>query len=181
MSKAFLIEVGEKPVTLGKNIYGRGGKYEVEEHVARELVSRGKAKVIKGKLPRTDPDDMSKIDNEVFLKRIKQNATAILGILSEEASRSGAPENPVETTSTEEPTEETSTETAKETEDSEDDEEDESDSDDIPESFPGREVLAKNNITKLSQIPTTKDELMQLDQMTGRVANQIGVKLSENK
>jgi hypothetical protein len=50
---------------------------------------------------------------------------------------------------------------------------------DIPEEFPGREVLIAAGITKIADIPTTKEGLVKVEGMNARLANQIGVKLAQ--
>ncbi len=180
--KKFFIRVGERPVTYGTKTYGKGGEYEVMEDVARNLVGRNKAELIKGKLPEAPAENLATIDNEVFLNRIRQNASAILEILEDAAKLAATnvdndDDNDNEEVNPADP-EKKASEAGKN--DSNEEEEDEVvTGDEIPEDFPGRETLAKNNITAISKIPTTKEGLMALDQMTGRVANQIGVKLGQ--
>ena len=188
MSDKVIVEITHpKNVNFGRKIYGSGAQYPVDQATAAGLVRNGKAKVVKGKLvEETIFDTPGRLTNQEFMTFVKRNAREILGILHAESENTNIElEVPASSESTEAP--ETSDESSESSDDTE--EEDESEpvvdsevnepSNDIPEDFPGREVLAKAGITTLDQIPRDREKLMEIDQMTGRVANQIGVKLGE--
>lgn len=178
-----------KNVNTGRQIFGTGAEYDVDHDMAASLVRQEKAVVVKGKIKQKDPiADSGKLTNQEFMTFIQRNATEIYGILSAEADKFSSNTQSEETDSNTDSNE--TSDNSEEAEDSEDtdDEEDLEDNEEhiepengteVPDGFPGKEILAKNGITTLEAIPKNKEELMALDQMTGRIANQIGVKLGK--
>lgn len=185
------VRITSRNFTLDQKIYGAGGEYTVNERQARYMVNNNKAVIIEGELSKEDPFTVEA--SKQFLSMVRANIGTIFEMLEEEGRTryntgevTGGQENDQETSSPENEGSQSTSEAANGTISSEtgssagtgDSSEDGGTTQEIPDDFPGRSVLAKAGITRLDQIPTSKDELMKIDQMTGRLANQIGIKLN---
>jgi hypothetical protein len=188
--KVRILITHDRNVNGGNQIFGKGAEYEVAEPVARGLIAEGKAKLLKGKLKKDPVAEAGRMTNQEFLTFVQRNAAEIFTMMQQEADKvNNSPGADVTAgTASGGTVNETDSETSEDDANASDKDTgagegneagNESKEDEIPEDFPGREVLAKNGITTMSAIPRDKEELMKLDQMTGRVANQIGVKLGE--
>lgn len=185
--------------TLGSKAYGKGGTYPVDEKTARWIIRENKGRVVEGILSDEDDLEIKDISNAQFLAMVKRNALAIVTII-EDAVNAKIEEiaNPsiidpaiVEMTAdltvekaindSEDVLTQPSGELLSEPETSKEINEEviSSETIELPENFPGREILIAAGVTNINNIPDKKEKLMELEGMTARLANQIGVKLSQ--
>lgn len=197
------IKITARNFTYGTKIFGSGGEYTVDENTARYIVSSGKGVVIEGILPESDKDTGERAINDgQFLTMVRRNATKIVAIIEEEIKAAREAEAKAEAEEIDEAdllsninmtadlsvdkavdnseNATTGAETASSSPSESADSQNASDIEtDIPEGFPGREILLNAGLTKLADIPTTKEDLMAIEGIGARLANQIGVKQSQ--
>jgi hypothetical protein len=159
----YKVRITGRNFTYGSKIFGTGGEYTVNLNAARYIVNNGKGTLLEGELPEEYDPATAAINDGQFMSAVRRNALAIAQILSQ------AIEN-----------ESTDADTATSSESESGGAKDTSDDDsEIPEDFPGREVLINAGIVNVASIPTSKDELMAVEGMTAKLATQIGVKLAK--
>ena len=194
------VRITARNFSYGPKIYGTGGEYPVDERTARYMVNNGKAVVIEGVL--SEEEDVSaSINDAAFMAAVRRNALKIGTIVqdafmeqqkaerdaedaaeaAEKASKLApqAPSAPITNDNSEGDTK--LDDSVISGNDKSKGANDASDSAiQLPEDFPGREVLVNAGITTVDGIPSDKESLMAVEGMTAKLANQIGVKLSKD-
>lgn len=189
------VQITARNFTYLDKIYGTNGVYDVSEKIGRWIVKNAKGIVTEGTLPDEEDPDLAGINDGHFLSMVRRNALKIAEIISEEIQAKKEVDLS-EVKMTADLTVDKSSEHNTTTDNSEgivtdadttssddsklsDANDTSSDGINLPEGFPGREILIKAGIKDVTEIPDSKQALMELEGMTKRLANQIGVKLSQ--
>lgn len=188
----FKVKITARNFTYGAKIYGTTGEYEVDEKTARYIVDSGKGQLIEGKFNDAGLTAHQLNDGQ-FVAMVRRNARDILKVLETEAqamrgeelesvepsSSQGGKSEANETSDDEEETP-TDADTASSNNSESTNAEVISDGDgDLPENFPGRAILIAAGINKIADIPADRESLMEIKGVSSRLANQIGIKLSQ--
>lgn len=195
---AYKVKITGRNFIHGSNIFGSGGVYDVDAKTARTIIARGRGVLIEGELPTEEDEVYGASKKAQFLHMVRSYAGEVIEILREysdnneniltdggEFEAGGQLSDPTplidpanlkmeadltilenESSSTEGAAGESAAEVKVV---------------DIPEDYPGIDVLTSAGITAVADIPTTKEELMKIEGMTPKLANQIGVKQSQGK
>lgn len=175
------VKITARNFSYGAKIYGTNGVYTVDDRTAKYIVDSGKGVLTKGKLSELQVE--AQIGTFDILGFIKTNAKEILQILQEADSATGEPaakteEKVEDTANTANESDETSETSETESAETKDEEDASSEDGELPEGFPGRDLLMAAGINTVAKVPTNKEALMEIDGIGARLANQIGVKLS---
>jgi uncharacterized phage infection (PIP) family protein YhgE len=183
MAKQYKIKITSRNFIFGEVIYGKDSVHVVDEATARYIIKRGKGELVEGELALVE-DEFNQNPTATFMAMVKANAHEILQILESAAKNSPEVTDEQEASKTNETEKSETVQTGSPSETTENGSADttsksSTEAPKVPDDFPGREILNKAGIEYLHQIPADKESLMALEQMTGRVANQIGIKLAE--
>lgn len=202
-----IIEVTGRNFSFEGKMYGKNGTYEVPDNVAKKFVSEARAKTVKN-LSEDEPSADLNPPNQIFLSEIRRHARQIREILNddyqievketEEAEQKKSKEESTVETEIDIPNENDSNneETVlmpdaqdelgqSENSDlidninSESDKTSDSDETPLPDKFPAKAILEKHGFNTLESIPRDRDELLSIEDIGDRLANQIGVRLSQ--
>lgn len=169
-----VVKIIARAFHLDGTAYGHGGKYEVEDRIAKQIVLEGKGKVVKDLgQDKIEAQAFAKIDYE-FLQKIRDHKEQVLAILEGKDEELEIEEDE----GNEDLDNETDVENGSEGEDEGENDETIVDEDSIPENFPGAKALKEAGIEKLSAIPADREELLKVPGIGERTANQIGVTLA---
>jgi len=199
-----IVEIIGRNFSWEGKMYGKGGTYELPDNVAKRFVSEGKVKIVKS-LSEDEPATDFNPPNEIFLSEVRRHAKQIRDILNadyevevkEKEEKGKKKKSTVETEidipdenesntenqnhDPESPGDQGQSEISDIINNTGSDENQTSEPDEtlIPDKFPAKAILEKHGFNTLESIPRDRDELLKIDDIGDRLANQIGVRLSQ--